>query len=545
MTRERVAYAVALAALVLLGFYWMPGRTFLQSDTQIYIPILERFRDPSLYPGDPVAMRPHVTYSIYDEMALLLRKVTGASSFEPVLLGQQLATRLCGYLGAFLIGRAFGLAGPLALLVAAIYGLGATITGPAVLTLEYEPVPRGYAICLLLLATGLGANGRLMGAAVAAGVAFLYHPPTTLPFLLVFGWLLARRREWRPAVVFAAFAGAAFLLSRMQIGESEPQALFERVGPELEKLQRLRGAYNWVSMWGAQWLRHYEFLFLFAMAAWWRWRGEASREAQAFLFGFVAYGLASIGLSLALLEGARWSLMPAFQPARATAFLVTAACLLSACGGLLAASRGHWCRGALWLSVGYALPISYEALQVLLPDLRSALVAKRFVLMIGFSFLAAGAAWLVGRRSVLRFPALLAAAVLPFLLIPTWGEVKNYPQLEWETVDSLAAWARESTPKEATFLFADSGKDPYPSIFRAKSLRPVYVDWKGGGQVNLLRNFADEWWRRWQFAMEPPFGPERVPELAQAGITHLVLRKEMAGQEAVWRNGTYWVYRIR
>jgi len=65
----------------------------------------------------------------------------------------------------------------MAMLVAALFTLGATIVGPAVLTLEYEPVPRGFAIGLIFLAIGLVAHEHLMLADIAAAAAFFITLP--------------------------------------------------------------------------------------------------------------------------------------------------------------------------------------------------------------------------------------------------------------------------------------------------------------------------------------------------------------------------------
>jgi hypothetical protein len=48
------------------------------------------------------------------------------------------------------------------------------------------------------------------------------------------------------------------------------------------------------------------------------------------------------------------------------------------------------------------------------------------------------------------------------------------------------------------FLFADRGKSLDSGIFRSEALRAIYVDWKGGGQVNYLPEPGLEWWSRWQ-----------------------------------------------
>ena len=82
----------AILCLTLLGFFRFPGHTFLQSDTQIYMPILERMWDSSVLGREMLALEPHVSFTIYDEMALLLRRATGLD-FEAVLVAQQLIFR--------------------------------------------------------------------------------------------------------------------------------------------------------------------------------------------------------------------------------------------------------------------------------------------------------------------------------------------------------------------------------------------------------------------------------------------------------------------
>src|ERR1700753_318027 len=70
--------AAAIIGLTLLGFFQFPGHTYLQQDTQIYIPILEHLWDGSVLSQDLLVQRPHVAFTLYDELALALRWITGA-----------------------------------------------------------------------------------------------------------------------------------------------------------------------------------------------------------------------------------------------------------------------------------------------------------------------------------------------------------------------------------------------------------------------------------------------------------------------------------
>src|ERR1035437_7220816 len=133
-----LATAGASVALALLTFFQFPGHTWLQQDSQIYVPMLDHLRDPAVLRNDILVQHPHVAFTLYDETALALRAATGAG-FGEVLASQQIATRALGIWGLLLMAEALGLAFAPALLVAAICSLGALIPGPEVLTFEYEP----------------------------------------------------------------------------------------------------------------------------------------------------------------------------------------------------------------------------------------------------------------------------------------------------------------------------------------------------------------------------------------------------------------------
>src|ERR1044071_5785035 len=94
--------AAAVLALALLTFFEFPGHTWLQQDTQIYVPILEHLRDPSVLRNDVLVQRPHVSFTLYDEIALALRAATGLG-FGQVLAGEQIVTRALGIWGLYLM----------------------------------------------------------------------------------------------------------------------------------------------------------------------------------------------------------------------------------------------------------------------------------------------------------------------------------------------------------------------------------------------------------------------------------------------------------
>ena len=119
MKRAYWIVSLGVVAITALSFLVYPGSTYLKSDTQIYIPILERLHDPGLFANDPMATEPHVSFTVLDEVSIALRKATGLD-FREILFVQQALTRAAGVLGVFLIASALGLAPGMALIVAAM-----------------------------------------------------------------------------------------------------------------------------------------------------------------------------------------------------------------------------------------------------------------------------------------------------------------------------------------------------------------------------------------------------------------------------------------
>ncbi|MGH9647916.1 MAG: DUF6798 domain-containing protein, partial [Bryobacteraceae bacterium] len=435
-------------------------------------------------------------------------------------------------LGIYLLATSLPLSRWMALLVAAISSLGATISGPAVLTMEYEPVPRGYAVGLTLLAVGLAARNRWMLASVSASLALLYHAPTTYPFWIVLAFVVMRTWNFKLLIPVTGAIAILLIASRFQTGATESQSFFFHIDPAFAALQRMRASYNWVSLWWRPLMWQHLAYWAAGLLAFWRIR---PRVAQEFLLGMPLIGILSVPASYLLLERLEWGLIPQLQPARALLFVTEFAIILGAAAGVRAAMRGGYIETFAWFVLIFAIPMNGQ-----LRDL----TRTQMLLAAGLS-----AALVLGlsRDSVSRLkPAICAAVVLAaYLLPPTLGRVHNYAHLETPAVDDLAHFARERTPKDAMFLFADAGTALYPGIFSVRAQRPVWVDWKSGGQVNYYRSLADEWWSRWQATHGLKFLPADWDSLAALGINYVVLGHAFPGRSEVYSNGVYYVYALR
>jgi len=525
---KTAATAASCLALALLTFFQFPGHTWLQQDSQIYVPILEHLRDPATLRNDMLVQHPHVAFTIYDETALALRAVTGAG-FREILAAQQIATRTLGIWGLVLMAEALGLALAPALLVAAVCSLGALIAGSSVLTFEYEPTPRAFAVPLVWCAIGLMARRRYVAAGVAGAAAFLYHPPSALPFwgvYFVFAvWPHGERRARLTAFVpLAAAVAVLWAAARAQSDSGEAQHIFARLESGQEFLQRMRTAYVWISTWPADIiLRHLLIAAVFA-AAFARIRRVVSAELRVLLVGLAALALLTMPLSWLLLEEFQWGLVPQVQPMRALLFLTLGMQFLTTAAGARAIAARRPAEAFAWFAFAYLLPLQ--------PVLAGPYIWSRINLALGLAALTA----LAGIRWS------LAVAVAAFFAIPLLGGVVNYPDLHTPDLAQLSTWARANTPRDAVFVFPGAGRSLAPGIFRSEALRAVYVDWKGGGQVNYLKGLGEQWWYRWQQIRE--FRPGDLPQYAVDGIDYVVVQEPLA-RAAEFQNGSYVVYRLR
>ena len=560
-----VAVAAACLALALLSFFQFPGHTWLQQDSQIYAPILERLENPAALRNDPLTARPHVAFTLYDEAALTLRAVTRID-FEWALEIEQIVARAFGVWGlclcALCLLRRAGVQPAMpgsaptflpALFVAAICSLGAVVAGPALLTVEYEPTPRAIALPLLICAVGLVAHRRYLGAGVAGAAAFLFHAPTALPFWGLYLLLFARRgaglRPAMPAswpaffsanrrvlwglVPLAAAIPILILAAYGQQSPGESQKLFARLTPFLEQVQRTRASYNWISTWPRELFPHYAIVCAVLLAAYARLRRDIGPELRVFLLGAPALGILSMPASWLLLDHWRWALVPELQPMRGLMFVTLFMVLAAGAAGVRAAIARRPFEAVAWFAAAY--------LPALQPVFTESYAARTLAVTAGLAALA----WLAVRFSANRGGVSLALGLAASFAIPGVGGVVNYPAPHTPELAQLSAWARASTPPDAVFLFADAGRSLDSGIFRAEAVRAIYVDWKGGGQANYLPGFAEQWWFRWQQTNANRFRPAMLPKYAALGIQYVVLQpKNRLPRPPVFENAKYEVYAL-
>ncbi len=535
---------LGIVAFTWLGFRYFPGHTYLQSDTQIYLPMLERLDDPGFLARDIVATRPHIAFTIYDEVTLALHK-TAHLNFEQALVGQQLLFRAAAMLGVYLMATSVGTAPAFALLIAALLNLGASLLGPAVLAVEYEPVPRGFAFGLILLAIGFLSHRWILLAGLAGGLAFLYHPPTSAPFwgIVFLAFICDReaRRRWKPLLL--VFCIACLLLAnlaQLQPDMVETQDFFGRLSEHMIELQHFRTRYSWVSLWAPVDIWHYTGLCLCALWATSRiWR-DLRREMRWFFLCLPVGGVLCVPLSYLMLERLHLAITPQFQPARALLYTVVMASVTCGMAAVKAAGNRRLFEAIGWFLVVIALPINVRFFDLFV--IRDRLAFQAFGVWVALAALA-GLCVVLFDRKWLRAVTLVVPVAATFA-IPAWAGVSNYPTIDKRSITELALWAKKDTWGSSMFLFPDAGHEPFPGIFRALSERALYVDWKSGGQVNYFESFADEWYPRFEQTMDGRFTAARLEDMLSLPIDYYALSRKHAikGIKPVFANRDYLVY---
>ena len=243
--------------------------------------------------------------------------------------------------------------------------------------------------------------------------------------------------------------------------------------------------------------------------------------------GLAALGVLTMPLSWLLLEQFHWGLVPQMQPLRALLFLTLGMQFVTATAGARALGSRRPAEAFVWFALAYLLPLE--------PVLTGPFVWKRIALALALAAVTA----LAGVRWSAAWP--VGVAVAAFFAIPMLGGVVNYPQLHTPDLAQLSAWARGHTERDAVFVFPGNNRSAAPGIFRSEALRAVYVDWKGGGQVNYLKDLGEQWWFRWRQIRN--FQPADLPQYAATGINQVVLQKPLP-RPPRFQNSSYSVYRL-
>src|SRR4051812_42205306 len=195
--RRWLSVASTLVAITLLEFHFFPGHSYLRSNSQIFVAMIERLAAPAFLSRDFVATPPHLVFTAYDEITLLLHRLSG-QDFQSVLAWQQLACRASAVVGVFLLASSAGVKDLSAILIAAVVNMGAALPGASVSVTGPEPVPHTMAFSLCLLALGLLTTEKPLLSGVAGGVALAYQPSIAALMWAAVALTFILNRQLRP-----------------------------------------------------------------------------------------------------------------------------------------------------------------------------------------------------------------------------------------------------------------------------------------------------------------------------------------------------------
>jgi hypothetical protein len=536
--RRLLWLCLALAAIGWLEFEIFPGHTYLHSGTQIYLPMLERMDSPGYLSRDLVATNPNVSYTIYDEVTLFLHR-EARLGFQRALEGQQFIFRLAGLIGVFLLARATGLADMFSLLIAGLVNCGALLSGPAVYTVNTEPVPMAFACGATLLAAGLLATAKPLLSALAGAIALLYDPIIAAPFwaIVVLAFFFDRecRKMLRPILPILLVSVLLLAnLAQLQPQMATDQTLFARLSARAAELQQSRTPYAWFFPW-----RHeiWQYLALAVFGAWAAARiwPRLNRLTRWLVAGMGLAGIVSVFCTYLLVDCAWLAIAAALQPSRMLVFTVLFTSLLCALAAMEAVTRRRRWEALGWFAVVAALPVNAQLFDLL--RIFESGHAAGFALCVALAVVLTCAA-----HSKRLIPIAFLATILALAAID--GDQLFPSDESRKSVIELATWAEQNTWGGSLFLFPDAGRELYPGVFRARSRRALWVDWKSGMLAASFQSVALEWFDRWQGSMEGGFSRKRLENMLPLPIDYYVVKSahRMPGIRTAFQNQEFYVY---
>ncbi len=424
---------LGVVAITWLEYEFRPGHSYLQADTQIYLPILERLDTPGFLSRDLVATHPNVALTIYDEVTLFLHEAAQLD-FRSALTAQQLLFRAAALLGVFLLALATGVGDLMAFLIAIVLNLGATLIGPDVLLVDREPLPGGFSFGLTLLAAGLIAREKPLLAALAGGLAVVYEPTIAAPLwaVLLVAFIVDRhlRRLLRPAItILIIFTLLLANLAQLQPGPVESQDFFSKISEPFAALQQYRTPSVWVRLWAAAEMWHYLAILVVGLWATARIWPTLKRQVRWLFIALPFCGIASVPVSDFLLDHLRWSIIPQIQPARALLYTVAFSSLACAIAGARAAMARKAFEASLWFVIVFALSMNVRILDLF------RLGSSMHLFQLGSSILLACAfAWLSSRFANTKWQALtLLVPLAAIFVMPGYGPADRPPTVDRKT----------------------------------------------------------------------------------------------------------------
>jgi len=521
--------SVAFFALVLCSVGVTGFSTYLSNNT-MQIPVVDLKLDPSLFPDDPFgqAARNYPSF-VWDLVALLARRFPLARVlFALWLIERALIIWSAGQLAGALSNRS-----ALAITAAmSLFALGPLplLAHGTIISSEFEQT--GLSIALIMLAAAAFIERRPFRTALWLSlVALLNIMYCAFAVTYIAAALLADRElrcGWRrtaAAMLVLAPLAAAALFNAL------PGATAAAIDTQLWlRATRFRMFLHLYPLaWEPREFLGFGLHVVLVPAALWTLRSPASRLRNLSV-GWALTALCWLALAFIAAYLLRLPLLLTAHPARA---LDVWCCLgsLALAAGLPRSFEAGRTRGRLAL-------LAFLAAAYLLVPTTGALLPVCALLIAGEGL------WgrLLKSSGTGRFAALLVALALAASIQAVVERRKaggNYLVIRPpRAISAIAEWARDNTPKDATFLV-----DPIWEQFRPLSQRPVFVTWKDGSTIMWNRGFVTPWTERLaelglDIRQREDYGLHADRELHEL---YLALDDTRAGRLACRYGVDYWV----
>ena len=552
----------AVLAFVLLALFctWWKGYHYGDSNQTIQIPIVKSYIDSELYLGDTLlSVRSRYTSLLYPILGHLLPRV---EAIEPVYFALYILSLALMFSAGWAISRAVfpdprAAAVVVFLMMAQINSLGTDRSYDTQFTHSQ------LAFALLLWSIYLFIRKRYVLAYVLSGVVFNLHGSYVLYVLCMFGFYhLVHERSDGFRHLIKPWTG--FLVTALPTLVWTVWAMEPMTNEWLELLRIRSSHHSFPLTFSPKQYSRYLVILAFGVLGL-RDKPVALHHRRFLLFVAALVLLCILGVIFAHWISIKVVLLAQFF--RSTRFLTFIVLLYASHYFVKSWDRGLVRRIAVVLSVlafqffpylGFMLP----ALGLfVLTEPRSSQSSWRLTIVA--SFILVGARWggfeihdglaigflgseiqkmaaphmmvllalLVAAWSVLQGGRLLRAAVgtvvilvLTVYSVPSIYHNRRYKYLHDDYV-AVQLWAKENTPKTATFLTPASSMG-----FRVFSERAVVSEWKDGTMQNFGTDFALQWWDRQQDldGLED-LSPEDIIELAvKYGAEYLVVPSTMS-----------------
>ncbi len=515
----RVVRGCGLLAAALLASLLAHGYAFeLGAENQpLQIPLIERLRDPALYPGDPLVDTLGKYHSLFFPLAASLERWIALEHLFFVL--HLLTTAVTAAVMWAIAGRLSGsrpaaAVAVLLLLVSPV--IRPTVIGRDTLVAAWV-TPTTISFPILLLALHWLLAGRYARAGLAAGLAVHVNAVAAGIFMIVATPVaLGERRGWRPAGALVAIFVAAALPTLLTLPTG---ALVH--GRGLDFLALLRRYYPYHFFLGAHAPGVFLRLLILIAAAIAGFRalnpGDVMRRARRLALAVgatVALGALFADLvpiaaltQLHLLRADRWFYVLVFAVAGRLLVAPTPrrdrvemAGAIAIAAGLLRAAYPLIAWGAVVLLLRPAggrarAAVVLAAAAIAIWRLWEPSYALTTALLLALVLLAAAGTMrqvaFAARTGVVV--ALVLASVEVALLVGTIGAhglaiSRQVFHPDWREVQD---WADGATPPEARFL-----TPPEYAGFRVYARRSTIVEWKDGAAMLWEPDFGPGWWER-------------------------------------------------